>query len=233
MVSQQGGVLVGRRAELAAVATALQGLGRDARYVAISGEPGIGKTRMLEELAREGEARGCTVLTGRGAELERDLPFGVWVDALDDHVAWLGPGRLERMLGDRVAELARVLPSVTATAAAALQDERYRAHRAVRALLEGLARATPLVVLLDDAQWADDSSLELVAHLLRRPPRAPLLVALAFRSGGLAVPVTGALEAAERDGLVADVPLAPLSADDAALLLGDTLPAPRRAALFR
>ena len=82
------------------------------------------------------------MLTGRGAELEQDLPFGVWVDALDDHVAWLGPERLERMLGDRVAELARVLPSVSAggaTPAPALQDERYRAHRAVRALLEQLA----------------------------------------------------------------------------------------------
>ncbi len=104
-VTQQGSVLVGRRAELAAVATALQGLGRDARYVALSGEPGIGKTRMLEELARRGEERGCVVLTGRGAELERDLPFGVWVDALDDHAAWRGPDRLARMLGDRVAEL--------------------------------------------------------------------------------------------------------------------------------
>ena len=193
------GALVGRRRELAAVATALQGIGRDARYVALSGEPGIGKTRMLEELARRGSESGCTVLTGRGAELERDLPFGVWVDALDDHAAWLGPDRLERMLGDRVAELARVLPSVDAGDAApapALQDERYRAHRAVRALLEQLAGGAPVVVLLDDLQWADDSSLELVAHLLRRPPRAPLLVACAFRAGGLPPAVLGAFEAA-------------------------------------
>ena len=57
-------------------------------------------------------------------------------------------------------------------------------------------------MLLDDLQWADDSSLELVAHLLRRPPRAPLLVACAFRSGGLAPAVLGAFEAAGRDGRV-------------------------------
>jgi DNA-binding CsgD family transcriptional regulator len=228
--------LVGRRRELAAVATALQGIGRDARYVALSGEPGIGKTRMLEELARRGEERGCTVLTGRGAELERDLPFGVWVDALDDHAAWLGPDRLERMLGDRVAELARVLPSVDAGEAApapALQDERYRAHRAVRTLLEQLATATPVVVLLDDLQWADDSSLELVAHLLRRPPRAPLLVACAFRTGGLPGAVLGALEAAGRDGRVVDVRLAPLSAAEAEALLGDAVPARVRDEVYR
>jgi DNA-binding NarL/FixJ family response regulator len=228
--------LVGRRRELTAVATALQGIGRDARYVALSGEPGIGKTRMLEELARQGEDRGFTVLTGRGAELERDLPFGVWVDALDDHAAWLGPARLERMLGERVAELARVLPSVDpgdAAPAPALQDERYRAHRAVRALLEQLATAAPVLVLLDDLQWADDSSLELVAHLLRRPPRAPLVVASAFRAGGLPGAVLGAFEAAERDRRVVDVRLEPLSAAESEALLGDAVPARMREEVYR
>jgi DNA-binding CsgD family transcriptional regulator len=204
--------------------------------VALSGEPGIGKTRMLEELERRATERGCTVLTGRGAELERDLPFGVWVDALDDHAAWLGSNRLERMLGDRVAELARVLPSVDAGGAApapALQDERYRAHRAVRALLEQLAAAAPVVVLLDDLQWADDSSLELVAHLLRRPPRAPLLVAAAFRAGGLPGAVLGAFEAAGRDGRVVDVRLAPLGPAEADTLLGDAVPPRVREQLYR
>jgi DNA-binding CsgD family transcriptional regulator len=227
---------VGRRQELAAVATALQGLGRDARYVALSGEPGIGKTRLLEELARRAAEQGCTVLTGRGAELERDLPFGVWVDALDDHAAWLGSDRLQRMLGDRVAELARVLPSVDAgdaEPAPALQDERYRAHRAVRMLLEQLAAAAPVVVLLDDLQWADDSSLELVAHLLRRPPRAPLLVAAAYRAAGLPGAVLGAFEAAARDGRVVDVRLAPLTAAEADALLGDAVPARLREAVYR
>jgi len=230
------GALVGRRRELAAVASALTGLGRDARFIAVSGEPGIGKTRMLEELADRGTERGCVVLTGRGAELEQDLPFGVWVDALDDHAAWLGQDRLERMLGERVAELARVLPSVSpgdAAPAPALQDERYRAHRAVRALLEHMAAAAPVVVLLDDLQWADDSSLELVAHLLRRPPRAPLLLAAAYRAGGLAPSVLAAFEAAGRDRRVIDVALAPLTADEADALLGDLVPPRVRPELYR
>ena len=234
--SVETSAFVGRRQELAAVAAALQGLGRDARYVALSGEPGIGKTRLLEELSRRATDRGCTVLTGRGAELERDLPFGVWVDALDDHAAWLGSDRIERMLGDRVAELARVLPSIDAGDAApapALQDERYRAHRAVRALLEHLAAAAPVVVLLDDLQWADDSSLELVAHLLRRPPRAPLLVAAAFRTAGLPGSVLGAFEAAARDGRVVDVRLPPLSAAEADVLLGDAVPPRLRDQVYR
>ena len=70
--------------------------------------------------------------------MERELPFGVWVAALDDHVAALGPDRVEALVGDRAAELARVLPSAAASGGAplgGLQDERFRAHRAVRALL--------------------------------------------------------------------------------------------------
>ena len=51
------------------------------------------------------------MFVGRGAELERELPFAIWIDALDDHVAGLGERRLEALIGDRVAELARVLPS--------------------------------------------------------------------------------------------------------------------------
>ncbi len=237
MTGRGPGPLVGRGAEVAALAATVQALDRPAtRFLAISGEPGIGKTRLLEELARQGDEGGCLVLTGRGAELERELPFGIWVDALDDHVAELGSDRLERLLGERIGELARVLPSVAASdapASSALQDERYRAHRAVRALLERLADARPLIILLDDLQWADGSSLELVAHLLRRPPRAPLLIALAYRAGGLPAPVLGAAHAADRDGLLVDLSLAPLSAGDAGALLGDTVAPSIRERLYR
>ena len=76
-------------------------------------------------------------------------------------------------------------------------DERYRAHRAVRGLLELLARERPLVLVLDDLHWSDDASIELLAALLRREPDAPVLLALGFRpaarrrrrlSAALAVP---------------------------------------------
>ena len=84
------------------------------------------------------------MLVGRGSEMERELPFGVWVAALDDHVAALGPDRVEALVGDRAAELARVLPSAAPggdVPLGGLQDERFRAHRAVRALLAGSPRA--------------------------------------------------------------------------------------------
>ena len=144
-----------------------------ARWLVVSGEPGIGKTRLLGELAERAAARRHPVFVGRGAELERELPFAVWVDALDDHVASLGERRLEQLIGERVAELARVLPSAATAGAGGLQDERFHAYRAVRALLQQMAMGHPVVLILDDVHWADDASLELIAHLLRRPPPAP------------------------------------------------------------
>ena len=230
------GCLVGRRREYAELAGALEALGRrTTSFVAVSGEPGIGKTRLLEELAALGEARGHLVLCGRGAELERDTPFGVWVDALDDHVAWLGLDRLKRMLGPQFGELARVLPAASAEdpPGAALPDERYRAHRAARALLAGIAGARPAMILLDDLQWADAASLELLVHVLRRPPPAALLIGLAFRSGRLPSWVVAALEAADREGLVCDVRLEPLASGEIDALLGEELASPVREELSR
>ena len=111
-------------------------------WLALAGEPGIGKTRLLAAAGRAKPRSGAISCSpGRGAELERELPFGVWVDALDDHAAELGRDRLERLVGDRIVELGRVLPAAAEgrPEPGGLQHERYRAHRAVRTLLQGLA----------------------------------------------------------------------------------------------
>jgi predicted ATPase len=182
----QGGRIVGRRRELAAIGSALGRLsGRRGGWLVLSGEPGIGKTRLLRELRDRSEAAGHMVLAGRAAEFERELPFAVWIDALDGAVASLGEARIESLVGDRLGELARVLPALAGpegAPVAGVQDERFRAYRAVRALLEGLAAGRAVVIVLDDLHWADDASLELLAHMLRRAPRGKVLVALAYRS---------------------------------------------------
>jgi len=177
--------LVGRAAELSAVDGLLADTaGGAGTALLLAGEPGIGKTRLLAELAARADARGWLVLTGSASELESDLPFCLFVDALDEYVAGLDPRRIAA-LGDGVAaDLGQVLPALGDQAADGRgrgADERYRAHGAVRALLERLAAATPLALLLDDVHWADPASVELMAALLRRPPAAPVLVAMATR----------------------------------------------------
>ena len=229
--------LVGCRRELAGLTASLDALrSRSTRWLVVSGEPGIGKTRLLGELCAEAESRGHLVLVGRGAELERELPFGIWVAALDDHVAALGAARLEGLVGDRVAELARVLPSAAAggdIALGGLHDERFRAHRAVRALLQRLAEQRPVVLVLDDVHWADDASVELLAHLLRRPAGARILVALAFRAGGVPAGLRAALEAAAREGGVTELRLSEMSRGEADALMGSELPGPVRDQIYR
>ena len=112
-VAADNGRLLGRRAELAAVDEALEELERRrGTVIAFSGEGGIGKTRLLDELGERAGARGHLVLSGRASELERELPFGVWEDALAEHAEFLGVDRLERLVGDQLPELAAVLPTV-------------------------------------------------------------------------------------------------------------------------
>src|SRR5215213_8964420 len=107
--------LVGRPVELGAFDQILVELeqGRSAA-VELVGEAGIGKTRLLAELGRLADARGQLVLSGSASELERDLPFWVFVDALDEYAEGLDPRRLEHLDGQTRAELAHVFPSLSA-----------------------------------------------------------------------------------------------------------------------
>ena len=179
------GVLVGRDAELRVLERALDAVdGGASRAIGIVGEPGIGKSRLLGAVAARAAQRGHVVLAGRAAELEHDVPFALWVDALDAHVSARAPEVLDGMAADELADLAVALPAV-ARAGAVLPAavERHRVARAVRALLPRLAKARPLTLLLDDVHWADPASADVIALLLHRPPEGAVLLALATRSG--------------------------------------------------
>jgi ATP/maltotriose-dependent transcriptional regulator MalT len=217
--------LVGRAEELRSLDLVLAGVdqGRPAALLLV-GEPGIGKTRLLAELAARADARGHLVLSGSASELERDLPFSAFVDALDEYVRGLGPNRLAVLEDDVRTELAHVFPSLTSLAGGrqvALQHERYRSHRAVRSLLEQLGSTQPLVLVLDDLHWADAASIELLGALLRRPPATPVLLALAMRPRNVPERLSTALERAWRAELLTRIELGALSAEEALELLGD------------
>ncbi len=227
--------LVARDDELTRLDELLDGLGPSAGVVEVTGEPGIGKTRLLAELSARANDRGALVLEGRTAEFERALPFGVLVDALDDYLASLNPRILEPLGEEALSELAGVFPSLADVAeagAASTQEERFRTHHAVRSLLERLAARHPLVLALDDLHWADEASLELLSYLLRRPPQASVLLALAFRPRQTPPRLGEALEAATRDGSVERIELRPLTREQAAELLGRGLDADSAATVF-
>ena len=220
----RAGLTVGRESALERLDATLDALETgEPRCVALDGEPGIGKTHLLTELKSRAEERGHLVLGGSATEFERDLPFGVWADAMDAYVAAQELELGEPWSAENARELADILPSLGRpgeSQAATVPDERYRAHRASRKLLELLAQDRPLVVVLDDLHWADDASIELLAALLRRGPEAPVLLALAFRRGQAPVRLSAALASPA----VGRISLEPLSEAEVSELLAGVEP---------
>jgi DNA-binding CsgD family transcriptional regulator len=216
--------LVGRASELDSLERAIARLDDgEPAAVEVVGEPGIGKTRLLAELAERADRRGHTVLSGSASELERDLPFSVFVNALDEFLQALDPRRLDALDDGVKAELATVFPSFPVTVsdrAVAIQAERYRSHRAVRRLFELLARRKPVVLVLDDVHWADSASVELLGALLQKPPVAPVLLVLATRPRQTSERLSVALERALRIRTLERLELGALSPEEARELVG-------------
>lgn len=229
--------LVGRSDELASLQDALDELelGHPSA-IELVGEPGIGKTRLLRELMGRGDRRGYLVLSGSASELERDLPFSAFVHALDEYLESHPSSYFAALDEDVQAELGQVFPSLAPLAdgrRVAPQHERYRSHRAVRALLELLADKAALVLVLDDFQWADSASVELIGALLRRPPTAPVLLALALRPAPPRERLGSALDSADRAGALSCIELGTLTAEEARQLLGDAIPASNAGLLYQ
>lgn len=212
--------LIGRDAELSLIESDMAKVAEgDFRLLQIEGEPGIGKSRLLDELNRRADRDGWLVLRGSAAEFESELPFGPVIDALDAYLMALDPRAIGR-LGPEVAEiLAEVFPSLTSfrSGGRTIVGERYRVHHAIRELLERLSGKAPLALVLDDLHWADQASLELVGHLIRRPPQAGILLAFAFRSGQLDKTLTATLA---RSGCASRIEVGPLALDQTAELVG-------------
>ena len=230
-----GELLVARTRELADLDRALDRLAAgQPGVVQVIGEPGIGKSRLLAELARLAERRGHLVLVGRAAEFEQDLPFGLIIDALNDHLGTLEPASLRALEDRTVQELAAVFPSLSTlsvdVSGSRIAADRYRFHYAVRAALERFAARQPVLLALDDVHWADPASFDVIGHLLRRF-RGPLLVALAFRQTPSRL--ASALEEATRTGFATRLDLEPLSLGEAQALIDPELDSTTRAALYR
>jgi predicted ATPase len=178
--------LVGRQTELDLLERVLEeACAGSPQIVFVTGEPGIGKSALLAELLLRAERQGCLALRGSAAEFERDLPFGLIIDALDEYLESLAPRAFHSLETETLTELGAVFPALRSLDPGSEEPtpaaERHRAYRATRELMERLAVNQPLVLVLDDLHWADGASLELASHLFRRPPRARVVLAVGLR----------------------------------------------------
>lgn len=224
--SRARGRFIGRAAELASLDQAVHDtLAGVPAVVEIVGEPGIGKTHLLDELCERARERGFLALDGRSAEFDQ-APYGAFVDALDDHlghVVTLQPHPDGSSSPGTVDVLGTVFPALAdrfRTGERTVVVERYWMHRAVRALLETLSADDGLVLGLDDVHWADDATAELIDHLVRHPPRTPLLLAVSYRPRQVPVRLAAAMARASEQGRVTRIDLGPLSRAEAAELCG-------------
>src|ERR1700749_4812532 len=165
------GQLVGRDLELARMLTLLNdAASRQAVVALISGDAGVGKTRLVTEVTRRAAAEGFTVLSGHCAELGESVPYLPLADALRN--ATQAPGTASRLL-DALASrpvLNRLLPEGEAQAAAEAESRgmaRQQMFGAVLGLLGELAAATPVLLVFEDLHWADASTRDLLTFLSR------------------------------------------------------------------
>ncbi|WP_328778470.1 AAA family ATPase [Streptomyces canus] len=215
--------LVGREAELARVDRLLADVvgdvpGRPA-VLDISGEAGIGKSRLVHELCLGAMRRGAAVLRGRATEYESHIPFQPFTDAFCD----LDPRAVESF--PAAAEVAPVLSG------APRRTDRFHLHRATAALLTHAA-GSALVVVLDDMHWADAASLELLDHLVRHPVRARVLLVLARRDRQSPASLTATLTRGTDTGTVRRTVLGPLSEREGVELLAPHLARDEAVRLF-
>jgi DNA-binding CsgD family transcriptional regulator/tetratricopeptide (TPR) repeat protein len=184
-------VVVGRDAELAALGAALDSaVSGVPAVVLVGGEAGVGKTRLVEEASARAREAGARVLTGSCIELGgAGLPLGPLSDALRALAQVTPPDELDAFLGPARGELARLLPELDPDRALDApppgEAGSARLLELVLGVLQRVAADRPLVFVVEDLHWADRSTLDLLALLVRALRGVRVLVVVSFRSDEL------------------------------------------------
>ena len=152
--------------------------------IVIAGEAGIGKTALLHEARGLAGELGVKVLRASGATLERDFGYGVARQLLEREVHSLVAADRERLFSGPSAPAADVFGIALRGGGAGRDTDRaFLVRHALVSLALALAQREPLVLMVDDLQWADGASLRWLAHLARRVEDLPLLLVMTQRSG--------------------------------------------------
>lgn len=251
--------LVGRERELARIRAHLETAVRGrCAVVLLVGDPGSGKSRLLDETAERAGAHGIAVLRGGASDAEGMPPYLPFLEALGRYLLAAPADELRADAGAGAAVLAMVFPELAVRLGDLPQSYplppeqgRLRLFQAVAVFLAALARrgvqhgtAAPaadhgppagLLLILDDLHWADTATLDLLVHIVRHQPDAPLLILGAYREGEAAEnpALERALAELARLRALTTVAVDPLSQDDLIALAAAVLGAPLEPATAR
>jgi len=198
--------------------------GEGREIVLISGEAGVGKTTLATAAARAALDAGATVLLGRCDE-DLGVPYGPFVEVLSHYITHASEEALRTHVQSLGAELAKIVPALQQRLgelppprSADPETERYLLYNAVVGLLGQVSEDKPLVVVLDDLQWADKPSLQLLRHVVANTTPLRVLIMCTYRHSELSShdPLTEALAALRRETGVSRIALSGL--DDTGVL---------------
>jgi predicted ATPase len=158
----------------------------------VSGEPGIGKTRVAEQLLLEAQRRGAAVLWGRSTQAEGAPPYWPWVQILRSLLRDVGEAEFGRLAGSGLGQVLQIVPDLGVHFPSVIPvstDEggtRFGIYDSVTQLLLRAASSRPVVLVLDDLHWADAPSLLLLQLLSNELPQSSLMVIGTYRDRELA-----------------------------------------------
>jgi len=203
--------------------------------VLLYGEAGIGKTRLARELGAYARSRGMQVLSGRCPALFRMdgvPPYVLWEEVIKDYLEICTPEQIFRVIGSYPIEVSKLVPELkqklrTFPQSFPLSPEhsRDRLFEAVSQFITNVSREAPLLVILDDLQWTDKSSLLLLHYLARGVSNESLLLLGAYRETYVDKkhPLSPVLTELNRERLLESIPLERLSFDDVVEMIKRTL----------
>jgi len=219
--------LVGRNDELRLLCDALdRGVAGHAATVAVVGDAGIGKTRLVTELAQVARRRKIRVVHGDCVEVGREsLPYAPFVAIVSSLADECGVGDVLELAGPAAGELARLVPALdpSGRTAAVTSSSQARLTMALTSLFENMSRRTPLLVVLEDLHWADVSTRELLPIVVRalRPARATVVITYRAEDLPDGDPARRLFAEITRAAGSARIELGPLSRAEQALQLAD------------
>ena len=220
-------ILVERERQVEALAELMLRLGRGmGGVVLISGEAGIGKTRLTHEARTRAADSGIPVYQGNCFEMDRALPYAPVLDLLRRTFAACPPEEVAAKVGPAAGEvvkllpeLASLLPDVAPSPRLEPEQEKRRLFEALTGMLLRCADNGPALIVVEDVHWCDDIGLEFLLHLARRIAERPLLLLLTYRSDEAHAGLRHLLAGLDRERLATEVVLSPLDEGGVATMI--------------
>jgi class 3 adenylate cyclase/tetratricopeptide (TPR) repeat protein len=221
---------VGRERERADLRRAVEDarVGRGS-FVLVSGEAGVGKSRLLQEIDAEADARGLRVLAGHSVKDEGQAPYLPFTEMIEQGmVTPRSPATLRHALGEAAPEIARIAPGLRLVvpeipAPLDLPPEQARRYLwlSMREFIGRAAEERPLLLVFEDLHWADESTLLLLEYLAPHLPDMPVMVVGTFRDDEVEPnsPLARILNQLVRERLVTRITLRPLTEEDVGALV--------------